>query len=59
MLAALKNTYSGRQFEAQHPDVIRWPELVPNSVRHLSEDWHFQNSLRQLGGDGNSRGIRI
>jgi hypothetical protein len=26
VLAALKNTYSGRLFEAQHPGVIAWPE---------------------------------
>lgn len=59
MLAALKNTYSGRQFEAQHPGVIRWPEMVPDTIRQMSADWQFQDSLRQLGCAGNSRGIRI
>ncbi|MCL4787694.1 MAG: hypothetical protein KJ070_13015 [Verrucomicrobia bacterium] len=59
MLAALKNTYSGRQFEAQHPGVIHWPELIPNSIRQMPMDWQIQNSLRQLGGEGHSQGIRV
>ena len=33
MLAALKNTYSGRQFEAQNPGIIHWQELIPNTIR--------------------------
>lgn len=59
MLAALKNTYSGRQFEAQHPGVIHWPGLLPKTIRQMPMDWHIQNSLRQLGGEGHSQGIRI
>jgi hypothetical protein len=57
MLAALKNTYSGRQFEAQHPGVIQWQELIPISIRQMSFDWHVQASLRQLGGMSQSRGM--
>lgn len=59
MLAALKNTYSGRQFEAQHPGVIRWQELVPPCIREMAFEREVQNSLRQLTGIGQSRGIGI
>ena len=59
MLAALKNTYSGRQFEGQYPGVIRWHELIPNSIRQMSLDWQIRSSLRQLGGEGQSQGMRI
>jgi hypothetical protein len=59
MLAALKNTYSGRQFEAQHPGVIQWSELIPETIRRMTLDFHVQNSLRQLGGQNQSRGISI
>jgi hypothetical protein len=58
-LAALKNNYSGRQFEAQHPGVIRWAELIPTTIRQMPFDWQTQSSLRQLGGEGQSRGMRI
>ena len=58
-LNALKNNYSGRQFEAQNPGVIRWHEVIPNAIRQMSFDWKIQSSLRQLGGEGNSRGVRI
>ncbi|MBU6410271.1 MAG: hypothetical protein KGR98_07775, partial [Verrucomicrobia bacterium] len=59
MLASLKNTYSGRQFETRHSGLVRWPELIPETVRRLPFDWQIQNSLRQLGGEGQSRGMRI
>ena len=59
MLAALKNTYSGRQFEAQYPGIIRWPELIPNTIRQMRLGSHVENSLRQLGSEGHSRGVRI
>lgn len=59
MLAALKNTYSARQFEARNAGVIRWHELVPNTIRQLSFDWQIQGILRQLGGEGHSRGVRV
>jgi hypothetical protein len=48
-LVALKNTYSGRQFEAQHPALISWRELVPRSMREMPLDPGVQNSLRMLG----------
>jgi hypothetical protein len=59
MLAALKNTYSGRLFEAQHPGVIAWPELVPARVRQMLFNREMQSLLRQLQDEGPSRGIRI
>lgn len=34
-LAALRNNYSGRQFEAKNPGVIRWLELIPPSIRQI------------------------
>jgi hypothetical protein len=55
----LKNTYSGRQFESQHPGVVHWPELIPPTVRQMPFDWQIQSSLRQLGGEGQSRGMSI
>jgi hypothetical protein len=58
-LAALKNTYSGRQFEAQHPDVIHWQEVIPSRIRQMAFDRDVQNSLRQLTGMSQSRGIGI
>lgn len=58
-LAALKNTYSGRQFEAQHPGVLHWAEIIPPRVRQITFDRDVQNSLRQLTGVGQSRGIGI
>ena len=49
MLAALRNTYSGRQFDARYPGVIRWSELIPETIRRMTFDSHVQTSLRQLG----------
>jgi hypothetical protein len=59
MLAALKNTYSGRQFEAQHPGAIHWQELIPPRIRQLAFERDVQTSLRQLTGMGQSRNIGI
>lgn len=58
-LSALKHNYSGRQFEAQHPGVIRWQELVPPRIREMAFEREIQNSLRQLTGIGQSRGVGI
>ena len=58
-LAALKRNYSGRQFEAQHPGVIYWQELIPKTIRQMSFDWHVQGLLRQLSGEGQSRRMSI
>ena len=59
MLSALKNTYSGRQFEAKHPGVIRWRELIPETIRRMTFDWRIQSSLRKLGSEGQSHGVSI
>lgn len=48
-LASLKNTFSGRQFEAKYPSVIRWPELIPRSIPRTMFDSHVQTALHQLG----------
>jgi hypothetical protein len=48
-LAALKNTYSGRQFESQHPALIRWHELIPSNIRKMAFEPDVRNSLRLLG----------
>jgi hypothetical protein len=58
-LTAVKNSYSGRQFEAQNPGVIRWQELVPPTIRQMPFDGRIQNLLRQLGVEGQSRGMRV
>ena len=58
-LAALKRNYSGRQFEARHPGVIHWQELIPNTIRQMSFDWHVQSLLRQVSGEGQSRSMGI
>ena len=58
-LAALKNTYSGRQFEAQHPGAIHWQKIISQRVQQMPFDQDVQNSLRQLTGVGHSRGIGI
>ncbi len=58
-LKALKNSYSGRQFEAQHQGVIRWTELVPETVGRMTFDTQVQSSLRQLSDPSQSRGISI
>ncbi len=59
MLASLKNTYSGRQFEARNPGIIQWHDLIPDTVRQMSFHRPIQDSLRQLGGEGQSQGIRV
>jgi hypothetical protein len=58
-LTALKHNYSGRQFEARHPGVVTWRELIPASIRQMSFDRQVQASLRQLGGEGQSHGMSI
>ena len=58
-LTALKHSYSGRRFEAQHPGVIHWTEVIPPRVRQMTFDRDVQNSLRQLTGVSQSRGIGI
>jgi hypothetical protein len=59
LLVALKHSYSGRQFEARHPGVIQWRELVPEAIRRLPWETGVRASLRQLTGEQRSRGIRI
>jgi hypothetical protein len=59
MLAALKNTYSGRQFEAHYPGKIGWSGLIPETVKRMPFDWQVQSQLRQLGGEGQSQGLRV
>lgn len=59
MLAALRNTFSGRQFEARYPGAIHWQELIPPRIRQLTFEQDVQTSLRQLTGIGQSRGISI
>ena len=56
-LTALKNNYSGRQFEARHPGVIHWQQLIPESIRQLPFGRETQASLRQLDGRSQSRSI--
>jgi hypothetical protein len=58
-LAAMKHNYSGRQFEARYPGVIHWQDLIPGAVRRIGFDWRTRNSLRQLGGEEQSGGMRI
>ncbi len=58
-LTALKHNYSGRLFEARHPGMIHWPELIPQTIRQMPFDWQIQSSLRQLDSGGQSRGMRI
>ena len=59
MLAALKDTYSGRQFEARYPGVIRWQELIPRRIQQMVFDREIKTSLRQLIGMSQSRGISV
>jgi hypothetical protein len=59
ILATLKNTYSGRQFEGRHPGVIRWQELVPQRVQRMYFDKEVRAALQHLVGQSQSRGIRI
>jgi hypothetical protein len=59
MLAALKNTYSGRLFEAQHAGVIDWKELVPQRIQQMAFGPPIDASLHRLTGIGHCRGIRI
>ncbi len=58
-LTALKHNYSGRLFEARHPGMIHWPELISQTIRQMPFDWQIQSSLRQLDSGGQSRGMRI
>jgi hypothetical protein len=58
-LTALKHNYSGRQFEAQHPGVLHWAEMIPPRVRQMTFERDVQNFLRQLTGTSQSRGIGI
>jgi hypothetical protein len=58
-LNALKHNYSGRHFEAQQPGLIHWQELIPVSIRQMVFDSQVQSLLRQLGGEGQSRGMGI
>jgi hypothetical protein len=59
MLAALRETYSARQFEARHPGVIAWSELVPRSIRQMPWDSETRRAIDQLEETTQSRGIRI
>jgi len=59
MLGSLKNTYSGRQFEAQHPGAIMWQELVPQCIRQMPWEENMRRSLRQLDPGGYSHGMRV
>lgn len=58
-LTALRNNYSGRQFEAMNPGVIRWREMIPQTVQRMSFSANVQSMLRQFASEGQSRGIRI
>jgi hypothetical protein len=58
-LIALKNNYSGRQFEARHRGIIPWQELVPQSIQQIDFEGRVKASLRQLTGIGQSRGVGI
>jgi hypothetical protein len=58
-LCALKNNYSGRQFEAKHRGVISWQELVPPRIQEMAFEGMVKASLRQLTSTGQSRGIHI
>ena len=59
MLGSLKNTYSGRQFEAHHPGAIVWKELVPQCIRQMPQEENMRRLLRQLDANGHSRGMRV
>jgi len=59
MFASLKNTYSGRRFEAEHPGTLRWAELIPETIRQMPLDDDTRRSLRQLEAVSRSRGMRI
>jgi hypothetical protein len=59
MLASLKNTYSGRRFEAEHPGTLHWAELIPESIRQMPLDDDTRRSLGQLAAVRRSRGMRI
>ena len=50
---------SGRQFEAQHPGVIHWQEMIPRRIQQMAFDRDIRTSLRQLIGMSQSRGIGI
>jgi hypothetical protein len=38
MLNALRNSYSGRQFQARHPGVFGWENLIPETIRQMLAD---------------------
>jgi hypothetical protein len=59
ILAVLRNSYSGRQFEGQHPGVIHWRELIPRSIREMSFSTEVRVALRHVTGQGQSQGISI
>jgi hypothetical protein len=42
--------YLSREPRLRQPGVIRWAELIPNTVRQLSYGPHVQSALRQLSG---------
>ena len=56
-LASLKNTYSGRRFEAQHPGVVGWSKLIPTTFRQLPFEKEMRHQLRELDVIAQSRGI--
>ena len=58
-LTALKHNYSGRQFDAQHPGVMHWQELIPRRIQQMAFDREIRTLLRQLIGMSQSRGIGI
>jgi hypothetical protein len=48
-LASLRITYSGRRFEARHPDLVGWSKLIPETFRHLPFEREMWHQLRELG----------
>jgi hypothetical protein len=58
ILAAIKHGYTGRQFVAQHPNMIHWEGLIPVSIQRMPFE-EIQTSLRHVVGRGHSRGIGI
>ena len=59
ILAAIKNAYSGRQFEARYPSVVHWDRLIPQSIHQMAFDDETRTSLRLVASQAQSRGIRI
>jgi hypothetical protein len=58
-LAAMKHNYSARHFEARHPGVIGWPELIPQRIQQMAFEREVREALRQITGASQSRGMRI